>query len=810
MKATSATKIIGFPPSAGPCQVVACTLCGSDQRGEGVCQKCAFRLIDMALSTAVDHFLKLVEEPPAEPRSQPSMLPFKYGHYEICLTQSGNPWELGRGSMGITYKATDNNLGNIVALKIINGVQFGSALSRDRFSREAKSTAQLSHENIARVFHLGQEGENCFYAMEFIEGETLEARIRREGALPCKVALSVVLQAARALRVAHGKNFIHRDIKPTNIMLARSEHSSENDVAVKVIDFGLVKAVADGDPLDDFTCLSYFAGTPYYASPEQLDSGTVDARSDIFSLGMCLWYMLAGTPPGLSSTLVAGRRRPPIPDASDRSLNRVSGPILALLRSMTACDPALRPQSANELVEKTQECLAMIDFGPAPGPLPAEREISQKAEPRLWHRPFVLSCLVLTSAVALAIPFTRRNSDAALSKQNTSEHSTEYVEAHALYGQGEEYRAKLTKADNQKAIKLYSKALATLPDFSDAYAALAISYTQEVARFGAPASKFDLAIESAQRAIALNPRAPKGFHALGAIRTYQGKPWEALTQLHHALELDPRFVPAMRDFSLLWCYVGQPQKALAWAKGAADAEPSNLHGWDAVAEASIDLCADTQARECYRRCLEISPGWMVAHCGLIHLSVLRGDFAAARQDYAVAESIEPSSVLPLTLKAQIDLFSGDYAQAEATYQRLLAMNRTGAVSYYGGISYLTGLAFLRSRVGDLAAANLLLEEAAKMDIMDSDGPQPIYDLAAVRSIQGRGEDALALLQQAIVSGWKDYRVMLLDPRFEPLRGDLQFQRMVEELRDHVALMRKESEQLCSRPLMIADYPVSGR
>ena len=189
--------------------------------------------------------------------------------------------------MGITYKATDTYLNRPVALKIINARRLGGTRARDRFLLEARTAAGLRHPNIASIFHLGPGQEDCFYAMEYIEGETLEARVNREGPLPYCLALSIVVQSARALRTAHTHRFIHRDIKPTNIMLVGAQNQADDEILVKLIDFGLAKAAADeaaGEAISD----PYFAGTPHYASPEQLRSGVVDARSDIYSLGMCL------------------------------------------------------------------------------------------------------------------------------------------------------------------------------------------------------------------------------------------------------------------------------------------------------------------------------------------------------------------------------------------------------------------------------------------------------------------------------------------------------------------------------------------
>lgn len=161
-----------------------------------------------------------------------------YQHYEIARRPDGTPWELGRGAMGITYKALDSNLHVPVALKVISAELLPDARARARFLREARAAAQLRHNHVAAVYHLGQEADGVFYTMEFIEGETLEALVRREGPLPTAYAVNLIEQASRALQAAHARGLLHRDLKPSNLMVAREVDGSP---LVKVIDFGLVK-----------------------------------------------------------------------------------------------------------------------------------------------------------------------------------------------------------------------------------------------------------------------------------------------------------------------------------------------------------------------------------------------------------------------------------------------------------------------------------------------------------------------------------------------------------------------------------------
>jgi Protein kinase domain len=159
----------------------------------------------------------------------------RFEHYELVTGEDGTSVELGRGSMGVTYKAFDIDLRCPVALKVISEQYLGDESARLRFLREARAAASVRHPNVASVFRLGRTGENYFYAMEFVEGETLEKLIKRSGRLDVKLALEIATQVAAGLAAVHEQNLVHRDIKPTNIMVRLKE---ERSVTAKIIDLG--------------------------------------------------------------------------------------------------------------------------------------------------------------------------------------------------------------------------------------------------------------------------------------------------------------------------------------------------------------------------------------------------------------------------------------------------------------------------------------------------------------------------------------------------------------------------------------------
>src|SRR5215831_691230 len=248
----------------------------------------------------------------------------RFGVYEIDCHADGSLCELGRGAMGVTYRATDTSLQRKVALKIIKTeIAARSADARERFVREARAAAALRHKNIATVYQFGMRLETgqYFYAMELIEGETLDERVHRAGPLDARTTIGIAEQVTSALATAEKCGLVHRDLKPANLMLVNAADTEMmgNDQSgskrskiralrkskipvVKIIDFGLAKAFHTATDPKSLTH-GRFVGTPAFASPEQFEHSTLDVRSDIYSLGATLWFALTGKTPFAGRTL---------------------------------------------------------------------------------------------------------------------------------------------------------------------------------------------------------------------------------------------------------------------------------------------------------------------------------------------------------------------------------------------------------------------------------------------------------------------------------------------------------------------------
>ncbi len=263
----------------------------------------------------------------------------RLAHYEVREV-------LGTGGMGTVYLAHDTALDRPVALKVLRPEVGDDPALADRFVREARAAARVSHPNLTHVYFVGTEGGRPFFAMEYCPGATLEATVKEKGPFPLQRGLDVLAQAARGLAAAHGAGVVHRDVKPSNLMLLP-------DGTVKVADFGLAKSLQG----DVQATAGRLMGTPSYMSPEQVRGKPVDGRTDVYLLGLTAFFVFTGKPaygsdqlgevindqmnspmPPLSSF------RPDLPPALDEALAR-----------MCAKDPAKRPATMGEVAAMLEE-----------------------------------------------------------------------------------------------------------------------------------------------------------------------------------------------------------------------------------------------------------------------------------------------------------------------------------------------------------------------------------------------------------------------------------------------------------------------
>jgi serine/threonine protein kinase/tetratricopeptide (TPR) repeat protein len=327
-----------------------CSVCGSEfSGGLKFCPVCMLR---MSLEGEVESGESSASEDMVKP-----LVVHRFENYELVFDEEGRPIELGHGAMGVTYKALDVDLRCAVTLKVISERYLGDESARLRFLREARAAASVRHPNVASVLHLGRTGSSYFYAMEFVEGETLEHLIRRSGRVEAKSALEITMQVAAGLAAVHEQNLVHRDIKPSNIMVRLKD---DGGITAKIIDLGLAKAIIEPSLQTAISTPGGFVGTPGFASPEQFAGLALDTRSDLYSLGVVLWEMVTGHAVfrGSPAEVMYQHQHAPLPLDL---LEAVPQPVVVLLQMLLEKDPGRRLQNPAKLLMAIPTITGAID-----------------------------------------------------------------------------------------------------------------------------------------------------------------------------------------------------------------------------------------------------------------------------------------------------------------------------------------------------------------------------------------------------------------------------------------------------------------
>lgn len=318
------------------------------------------------------------------PTDDPRMLG-RIGSYEVVGV-------VGRGGMGIVFKAFDGALNRYVAIKMLSPSLAESGAARKRFAREGQAAAAVIDDHVLPIHGVAEWQGVPFLVMQYSRGSTLQKRVEDQGPLELKEILRIGMQAARGLAAAHASGLVHRDVKPSNILIDGTVERA------LLTDFGLARAVDDAS----ITRSGTIAGTPQYMSPEQARGEGVEARSDLFSLGGVLYFMATGRPPFRADNSYAVLRL--IADQEPRNMREINPDLPAwlcmLVSHLMAKEPGDRPASAQEVAEVLQRCLAHVQQ-PAAVPLPDATYWSMKGSPCGQRRRSFWTRSVFASIVAL-------------------------------------------------------------------------------------------------------------------------------------------------------------------------------------------------------------------------------------------------------------------------------------------------------------------------------------------------------------------------------------------------------------------------
>ena len=294
--------------------------------------------------------------------SHPEMLG-RIGRYDVERL-------IGSGGMGVVFKAYDTELHRPVAVKLLAPYLASSGSARNRFAREARAAAAVVDDHVVPIHNVETDGEHPFLVMKFIAGGSLQQRLDREGPLEVCEVLCIGIHTAKGLAAAHAQGLIHRDVKPSNILL------DEGVDRALLTDFGLARASDDAS----LTRSGFHPGTPHYMSPEQVRGESIDARSDLFGLGCVLYALCTGHPPFRSETSYAVLRR--ITDDSPRPIRETNPNVPAWLEKIVlkllAKSPDGRYSSATELYTLLEKCLAHVQQ-PTTVELPDEPRLKSRS-----------------------------------------------------------------------------------------------------------------------------------------------------------------------------------------------------------------------------------------------------------------------------------------------------------------------------------------------------------------------------------------------------------------------------------------------
>jgi adenylate cyclase len=709
-----------------------------------VCPECGTRLeggFSRNLGRCMICLLRVGFDGAEEPNEAPlSSVADRLGNYRIERRDDGSLWELGRGAMGVTYRALDTSLRRAVALKLIDSewVKHG-AEARERFMREARTAAALRHPNVATVYHFGIREENgqCFCAMELVEGETLEMRVRRTGPLDALTTIDIALQVSSALAAAEKQGLVHRDLKPANLMFVavapEANDSSPGkaekaDTVVKVIDFGVAKALVEKPDAMGLTH-GGFVGTPAFASPEQFTDAPVGVRSDIYSLGATLWYLLTGHRPFEGATIEqirASQHSQALPIEQLKAA-RVPSRLISLLASMLAAEPAARPD-VRALTLQLQDCRAQI----------LDR----------WKaaRRFTLAAGLIGITAAAFLIFERQNRTISQNTvlSNVSEKTVAVLPFESLSeDKGNAYLAGgvrdeiLTKLAQVRGLKVVSRSSTkknashptNLPELgrqlgTDSFlegsvrgvaADLSIhvqlmdaktgrqlwaqTYQRpakdisevegEVAHQVAGALKVKLAPGEAQRlrlAATNNPRAHDSWLRARALSAYSDlkSQEEQIALLREAVAEDPHYAVAWAELTGAYIHIADvyraPREILTPARDAAEqaVAVNEKFAMGHLALASIALSYDWNfplAKRELERTIALDPDSCDAHrlYGW-YLARVERNFVAARQEMAHARALDPLYTWPLWGESSVAIAQGDYESALRLAERVIEIN----------------------------------------------------------------------------------------------------------------------------------------
>ncbi|MBI1796380.1 MAG: protein kinase [Candidatus Eisenbacteria bacterium] len=744
----------------------------------------------------------------------------RLGPYEIVAP-------LGAGGMGEVYRARDTRLGRDVALKVLPEAFARDAERLARLEREARTVAGLNHPNIVVLYSVEEHGGVRFMTMELVEGESL-ARLVSAGGLPLARVLDLGIALSDALVTAHERGVVHRDLKPANVMLTRDER-------LKVLDFGLARPAAESPALiasqaatmeTPVSTPGYVVGTVPYMAPEQVRGDAVDARTDLFALGVILYELATGMRPFRGTTAA---------DVSSSILRDAPEPVTSLRADLPAdferivrrClekQPRVRFQTALDVLNELKLLKqAGESASAAPG---AIRSLAVLPLENLSHDPAqeyfadgMTEALISELARLKALRVISRTS--AMKYKGASkalpeiarELSVEAILEGSALLVGKRVRVTLqlvsARADEAVWTERYDGEIA---DVLDLQSRIAETVAKEIAVQITPREATHLA----KRRV-VNPEAHVEY-LKGRHNSVAGSPQAIELSLRHfqrALELDPTYAPTYAEIA--YCHhvraargMAPPAEAHAQSREAA---MQALALDDSLAEAHTALgVIDVHemdlpnAMRSLRRAVELNPGLVRAHSNLGHICYYTERHAEAQAEMLKALSLDPLSMITHTSVGDAYYYARDYERSLVYYQKAIELDprfdgahtdcarSLEAVGRFdeaqreyeegrrmgGGIAGPSfGLAHLAASRGNVAEARRMLQE-----LIDARSRRVVsaWGIAALHASLGDVDEAFRWLDTAVAERATGLVLLRVHPRLDPIRSDPRFPALVHRLR----------------------------
>jgi serine/threonine-protein kinase len=751
--------------------------------------------------------------------------------------------ELGRGGMATVFRARDVRHDRTVAVKVLHP-DLGEAVGAERFLREVRLTAKLSHPHILPLLDSGAADDLLYYVMPFVEGASLRERLRRDGPLPVDEALRITREVADALGRAHAMGIVHRDVKPENILL--------QDNHAMVADFGIAR-VFDGTTTQSLTMTGMAIGTPVYMSPEQASGeSAVDGRSDIYSLACVTFEMLTGEPPYVGPTPLAITSRKltePVPPLRMRRAS-VSARVESTITRALARNPADRFTSALEFSAGLETSAAEVGGPPSrwrgrgvaivagvvvvgflawlglsrPNASASSRLASIAVLPfdnltpdsgQAYFAEGLADELVTSLSKVQGVRVASRTSTLVLARNGVK-----LADIGSTLGVESVLEGSLRMSAGRVRVSTRLVKVADgYPIWSESYerpAADMLKIQEDIA--GAIVTALTGELGTGQRAAVqsgtTDPEAYDLYLQGRALRLRQTERAlnSAVEFYRAALARAPDFVRAHAGlaevFAVQGWYEYQPPREVFPLAAKSAAEALRLDPRNAAAHATsayVALYYDwdlPRAKDEFERALALDPNSAIAHQWYANYLTVTRQWDRAEEAFATALLLDPAAVVRQATAIFVQHYRGDNERAVATYRRVVSIDSTYAVTFQWGAMALEQVGSIDEAVAALKVAVALsnrgasvLASLARAHAIRGDGAEarrllkevmsarvvPAYDVAKIHLALGDRNEAMRWLERAYENRSHSMLYLGIDPELRPLRSDAAFEALAKKV-----------------------------